>query len=735
MKRGSWITKLVLVGMVVMFFAGEGWGQDSLNVNLAGLRNFVNYAFNVTVNDDIAYLSAGEQGLWTVDISNPVNPVEIGCIALHGNIVHTVVSNDIAYCAAQSGGVRIVDVSDPENMIEISSFDPEGYVNFIQLEDYLAYLANGTDGLRIMDISNPSQPVELSCLSFGAPEGVHAAGVSGDYAYVCYAECGCGFCGYIYTVDVSNPVDPIVVDSLYTGFQGNNIQIVGHKAYIGTTFYGMKIMDISNPVNPAIIGGYSVSYYDDYTNVDVVGDTVYCSFSESNLVVLDASNPYNPSVLAELQTPGYTYGLEVYGESVITTGPFDALSVVDLSYFPNLYISGAWDNSGDLYAMDIQDDLIYAVDALGGAAIINSSGTGYFDLVGTMELGEEAHDILTDGDYCYIAGKEGNLYIFDVSDPSLPVLIHLECIYEELHDIVKSGDYLYITGDQSYDYCMFIIDVTNPANPHIDGSFDPYLPGYISEMLIFENNLFFTQNNAGLIYLDISNPVSPAQIWNIGGDDYYGMAMMGDTMIVAKGSAGIDFIDLSDITDPSLIGEFDPGTGHVKDVRVEGNFAFLRMSSNGLKIVDCSDVNSPIIIGWYDLSGTYLYDFEIESPYAYCMFEEEVYKLDFTSAVGVDDIDHTLAQNFSLSPIHPNPFNQKAVITFNLEKAGEVKLGVYDVLGREVSRFAGLQVGKLEAGQHEVVWDAEGVSSGVYYIRLSAVGSQQSVVRKAVLLK
>ena len=78
----------------------------------------------------------------------------------------------------------------------------------------------------------------------------------------------------------------------------------------------------------------------------------------------------------------------------------------------------------------------------------------------------------------------------------------------------------------------------------------------------------------------------------------------------------------------------------------------------------------------------------------------------------------------------PNPFNPSTVISFELRDAGLVKLAVYDIKGREVSRLAD---GFYPAGTHQAVWDASAVASGVYFARLEAGDLVQT--RKMLLIK
>ena len=78
----------------------------------------------------------------------------------------------------------------------------------------------------------------------------------------------------------------------------------------------------------------------------------------------------------------------------------------------------------------------------------------------------------------------------------------------------------------------------------------------------------------------------------------------------------------------------------------------------------------------------------------------------------------------------PNPFNAATVVAFVLARESTVDLAAYDLRGR---RIAVLLRGPLDAGTHRVTWDAAGLSSGSYQLRLSAGG--RVTVARAVLVK
>jgi hypothetical protein len=79
---------------------------------------------------------------------------------------------------------------------------------------------------------------------------------------------------------------------------------------------------------------------------------------------------------------------------------------------------------------------------------------------------------------------------------------------------------------------------------------------------------------------------------------------------------------------------------------------------------------------------------------------------------------------------YPNPFNASTTISYSLREASHVTISVYDLLGREVET---LFQGKQQAGDHQVTWKADGISSGVYFYGIQAGDSAE--IRKMVLIR
>jgi hypothetical protein len=86
--------------------------------------------------------------------------------------------------------------------------------------------------------------------------------------------------------------------------------------------------------------------------------------------------------------------------------------------------------------------------------------------------------------------------------------------------------------------------------------------------------------------------------------------------------------------------------------------------------------------------------------------------------------------DFRLIANYPNPFNPSTMIHFEVAQAGEISLDIFDVQGRLVENLVS---GTRDAGSYQVGFDAAGLSSGVYFARLS--GAARSEMMKMVLMK
>ncbi len=108
----------------------------------------------------------------------------------------------------------------------------------------------------------------------------------------------------------------------------------------------------------------------------------------------------------------------------------------------------------------------------------------------------------------------------------------------------------------------------------------------------------------------------------------------------------------------------------------------------------------------------------------------------FTVDAGVYDFTTDVKENqnipkdFSLKQNYPNPFNPSTKIEFTVPKSEFLTLDIYNVLGQKVATLIN---NEINPGYHSVIFNAEKLSSGIYFYRL--YGENVNMIKKMILQK
>ena len=105
------------------------------------------------------------------------------------------------------------------------------------------------------------------------------------------------------------------------------------------------------------------------------------------------------------------------------------------------------------------------------------------------------------------------------------------------------------------------------------------------------------------------------------------------------------------------------------------------------------------------------------------------YLVRYAPETGVEE-GSGLPEETILGSVHPNPSAGTFQIPLHLSEPLDARIEVYDITGR---RLALLSEGLLPAGEHSFSWDASGLPSGCYLVRLSGIGASETV--RCVLIR
>jgi hypothetical protein len=133
-----------------------------------------------------------------------------------------------------------------------------------------------------------------------------------------------------------------------------------------------------------------------------------------------------------------------------------------------------------------------------------------------------------------------------------------------------------------------------------------------------------------------------------------------------------------------------------------------------------------------DNRSTTSYSFTDEMPIGGTHFLYRLKQLDTDGTFEYSDIIEVtfVPVEFSLSQNYPNPFNPTTKIRFSMSEKQNVELVVFDALGQQVTSLINEE---LDAGFHEIDFNADGYATGLYIYRLHA--GNFSAVKKMMLMK
>jgi hypothetical protein len=173
------------------------------------------------------------------------------------------------------------------------------------------------------------------------------------------------------------------------------------------------------------------------------------------------------------------------------------------------------------------------------------------------------------------------------------------------------GNYAYAVGDR-----LDIIDITDRAKPVFKGSYDI---SYGQGVQVVGNYAYVADSTSGLQIIDISNPTTPTLKGNYYTLSYAeGVQVVGNYAYVADYYSGLQIIDISNPTTPTLKGNYDI-SGLAAGVQVVGNYAYVTDSDSGLQIIDISNPTTPTLKGNYNTPGR-AWRVQVVGNYAYVTY-------------------------------------------------------------------------------------------------------------------
>jgi hypothetical protein len=171
-------------------------------------------------------------------------------------------------------------------------------------------------------------------------------------------------------------------------------------------------------------------------------------------------------------------------------------------------------------------------------------------------------------------------------------------------DLTVVGGVAYLANEAGLE----LVSVTDPFHPYHLGyiQLQDYVgaPNGTGSVAVSGTIAYVTASWAGLDIVDVSNPSSPTLIgnYNSGGNIYQDVAIQGNLVYIADGS-GLRILDISDPIHPAPDGYYPLPGGQAKAVAISGTLGVIADGSTGIYVLDVSNPANPILAGNFNTPG------------------------------------------------------------------------------------------------------------------------------------
>ncbi len=309
------------------------------NFDWSDVAGATQYQLQVARGTRWLYAADYYNGIYTFNASDSSAVTQASRAGL-GYVQRLLVEGKYLYANYNNSTVYIYDISDPYNLAPVSNFAISHYS--VAVKDTFLFVASSSYGLRVMNIANPALPMAVA--SCDSPSSVHDVKVRGSHAYMLSG-------GYLKVVDISNPLNPVITGTVPEA-NGVVLDVDSVHAYVASNSYGLQVVDISNPAAPVNQG--SVDPSGSCRRVKVSGQYAYVA-GDGGMRVISVANPSNPVVFGTYIGSSDFSDIDLVGHDAYLADNSSTVSIVSVADPYNPVLKGYANTSNFNYAVAAKD--------------------------------------------------------------------------------------------------------------------------------------------------------------------------------------------------------------------------------------------------------------------------------------------------------------------------------------------------------------------------------------------
>ncbi len=262
---------------------------------------------SIVTAGNYAYTEHYSAGLRVIDIADPSNPFETTSLQLDHSLWKLILQDHVIFSTLSiswdSCGFVAIDISDPDHPAEIGRYIRQSYAPNFRFDiagDY-AYLT--LDSLHVLNIAEIGNIHQVS--SAPLEHSAHGVVISGDYLYTRYGGYYSGT-AFVRIYDLSDPFQPYEIGSWNAqASQLSSLAVSDNYVFLTAKFEDIPnfiVLDVSKHSNPQEIGRCEIPYV--ASKIVISGVHAILAAWGSGIRIMDISDPMDPIEIGYYYTPG-----------------------------------------------------------------------------------------------------------------------------------------------------------------------------------------------------------------------------------------------------------------------------------------------------------------------------------------------------------------------------------------------------------------------------------------------
>jgi hypothetical protein len=456
---------------------------------------------HMVMKGSCCYVLSNAGFVQVVDVSNPNAPQLRASMLTSNEFPLAIGASDTDLFVSNypdlGNALDIYSIARPDTLININTVPEPEFASIITKDTLLFGCIAG--GVAIYSIANPSAPYRVGLEfadSLTSPYSSSMA-INGNYLYLSDVPVG------VYVIDISNPSNPVVIDTLknvidasYSAGAASYAVSLNDGILCSATYNGVFIITVPTP-DSLVTAGFFAGGGDGVYDIRLNGNTAMLALGSGGFAAVDISNPGQPAKLGGCGLDGAAFHITTAGNyAYVATG---GVWIIDISN-PHLPQRISFiPTSNIINDLAVQNNLLFVT--------VHDSGTFIFDLTNPSApvqigwTGLEGTGIAVQDTIAYLAASTGGLVLVDVGNPNHPA---------EITRILNSASGLAIRDSVAFvgaDTGLTAVDISEPSTPTIL-SVVTGLIGYAVDISSSNNYVYFSSNGSlvSLDYTDIGSP-------------------------------------------------------------------------------------------------------------------------------------------------------------------------------------------------------------------------------------